>query len=137
MDPRRLRDEIMNDSSVKRSPARSPNARIYTPRQMFGRNPPPPGVPAKGKPRTPATSAAAVYREEAQEETRLRDAATRVGGAMFPSRTLPPYAFQEEQHDLEGPRSSLEEEEVKGGRSFDHLSALGDFSRRRRESPRS
>lgn len=33
----------------------------------------------------------------------MRDAATRVGGATFPSRTLPPSAFQEEEHDLEGP----------------------------------
>lgn len=58
----------------------------------------------------------------------MRDASTRVGGATFPSRTLPPSAFQEEEH--EGPRSSLEEEkeeEVKGGRSFDPLSVLREI----------
>jgi len=108
---------------------------------MFGRSPSPLGVPAKGKPRTPATSATAVaaaYREGAREGTRLRDAAMRVGGATFPSRALLSFAFQEEEHNLEGPSSSLEkeeeEEEVEGGRSLDPLGSPRDFLRRRRES---
>lgn len=48
---------------------------------------------------------------------------------MFPSRALAPSAFQEEEHNPEGPaRSSLEEEEeeVEGGRSLDPLSALSE-----------
>jgi len=100
---------------------------------MFGRHP----RGEEGKPRTPATSVAAVaavYRERAREGDRLRDAAS--CGHASGRRDVPfshsPFSKKRSlEHDLEGLYTSLEEEEkeeVEDGGSLDPLSVLREIS---------